>query len=69
IALAELYHPFIEINPGGLVNIVFTQGFPLDDEGVERYEEKLANEQTQPSTIMETITLNPLANELTPQLR
>ncbi|HHY0497247.1 DNA repair protein [Vibrio parahaemolyticus] len=69
IALAELYHPFIEINPGGLVNIVFTQGFPLDDEGIERYEEKLAKEQAQPDTVFETITLNPLADEVNQQLR
>ncbi len=70
IALAELYHPFIEINPGGLVNIVFTQGFPLDDEGIERYEEKLAKEeQTQPSTVFEAITLNPLADEVNQQLK
>lgn len=70
IALAELYHPFIEVNPGGLVNIVFTQGFPLDDEGVERYEDKLAKqEQAQPDTVFETITLNPLANEVNQQLK
>nr|WP_309303742.1 TraB/VirB10 family protein [Vibrio parahaemolyticus] len=72
IALAEQYHPFIEINPGGLVNIVFTQGFPLDEEGIEQYEQQLAQEQasqTQSNSILETITLNPLANEVNQQLR
>lgn len=72
IALAELYHPFIEINPGGYVNIVFTQGFPLDDEGVEQYEQKIAQQQEQEAksgTIFETITLNPLASEVNQQLR
>lgn len=70
IALAELYHPFIEINPGGLVNIVFTQGFPLDEEGIERYEERRAIEaEPKPDTVFETITLNPLANEVNQQLK
>lgn len=72
IALAEQYHPFIEINPGGIVNIVFTQGFPLDDEGIEQYEETMAQEQAQQGQsngILETISLNPLANELNQQLR
>lgn len=72
IALAEQYHPFIEINPGGIVNIVFTQGFPLDDESIRQYEEQLAQEQTmqsQSNSILETIKLNPLANELNQQLR
>lgn len=72
IALAEQYHPFIEINPGGIVNIVFTQGFPLDDEGIEQYEQQLAQEQAtqgQSNGILETISLNPLANEVNQQLR
>lgn len=72
IALAEQYHPFIEINPGGLVNIVFTQGFPLDEESIEQYEQQLAQEQAsqaQSNSILETITLNPLANEVNQQLR
>ena len=72
IALAEQYHPFIEINPGGIVNIVFTQGFPLDEESIEQYEQQLAQEQasqTQSNSILETITLNPLANEVNQQLR
>ncbi len=69
IALAEQYHPFIEINPGGLVNIVFTQGFPLDDEGIERYEAAREKEEQKGSNgLLETITLNPLANELNQQM-
>ncbi|CAK3662860.1 hypothetical protein VCRA2125O80_890003 [Vibrio crassostreae] len=69
IALAELYHPFIEINPGGIVNIVFTQGFPLDDEeAIKRYVDHQAKEQAKPDTLLETITLNPLAAEVNQQL-
>ncbi len=72
IALAEQYHPFIEINPGGIVNIVFTQGFPLDNEGIAKYEETIAQEQAvqgQSNGILETISLNPLANKVNPLLR
>ncbi|CAK2971727.1 conjugal transfer pilus assembly protein TraB [Vibrio crassostreae] len=71
IALAELYHPFIEINPGGIVNIVFTKGFPLDDEeAIKRYVDHQTKEQEQakPDTLLETITLNPLAAEVNQQL-
>lgn len=69
IALAELYHPFIEINPGGIVNIVFTKGFPLDDEeAIKRYVDRQEKEQAKPDTLLETITLNPLAAEVNQQL-
>ncbi|CAH6988470.1 IncF plasmid conjugative transfer pilus assembly protein TraB [Vibrio chagasii] len=69
IALAELYHPFIEINPGGIVNIVFTKGFPLDDEeAIKRYVDHQTKEQAKPDTLLETITLNPLATEVNQQL-
>lgn len=69
IALAELYHPFIEINPGGIVNIVFTKGFPLDDEeAIKRYVDHQEKEQAKPDTLLETITLNPLAAEVNQQL-
>lgn len=69
IALAELYHPFIEINPGGVVNIVFTKGFPLDDEeAIKRYVDRQEKEQAKPDTLLETITLNPLAAEVNQQL-
>ncbi|WP_086775842.1 TraB/VirB10 family protein [Vibrio coralliirubri] len=69
IALAELYHPFIEISPGGIVNIVFTKGFPLDDEeAIKRYVDRQEKEQAKPDTLLETITLNPLAAEVNQQL-
>ncbi|MEZ8082814.1 TrbI/VirB10 family protein [Enterovibrio norvegicus] len=71
IALAELYHPFIEVNPGGYVNIVFTAGFPLDDEGIEKYEARLADdkEQGESNGLLETITLNPLAQQVNQTLQ
>lgn len=71
IALAELYHPFIEVNPGGYVNIVFTKGFPLDDEGIEQYESRIAQEQEngESNSLLETITLNPLAEQVNQTLQ
>ena len=45
IKLAELYHPIVEINPGGLVNIVFLKGFPLDPLLADEYEAKVNAEE------------------------
>lgn len=67
IKLAEQYHPFIELNPGNVVNIVFLKGFPLDAVGIAEYEAELAQQQSSMPTpaaqIIENIS-NPLLNHL-----
>ncbi|CAK1691337.1 hypothetical protein VCRA2112O188_920001 [Vibrio crassostreae] len=51
------------------MNIVFTKGFPLDDEeAIKRYVDHQEKEQAKPDTLLETITLNPLAAEVNQQL-
>ncbi|MFY2508879.1 TrbI/VirB10 family protein [Vibrio pectenicida] len=45
IKLAELYHPIVEINPGGVVNIVFLKGFPLDPLLADEYEAEVNAEE------------------------
>ncbi|GAB6264298.1 TraB/TrbI/VirB10 family type IV secretion system protein [Photobacterium sp. R1] len=67
VKLADQYHPFIELNPGNVVNIIFLKGFPLDAVGIAEYEQQLAQQQsnlpTPTAQIIENIT-NPLINQL-----
>jgi conjugal transfer pilus assembly protein TraB len=69
IALAEMYHPIVEINPGAIVNIVFLEGFPLDPLEAQKYEQEQiekATREAQSNTVLDVITntVNPLAEQL-----
>ena len=69
IGLAEMYHPIVEINPGGIVNVVFQTGFPLDPVEAEQYEQqqRLDENISQSNHVMEVISnvaTNPLATTL-----
>ncbi|WP_139686328.1 TraB/VirB10 family protein, partial [Vibrio tasmaniensis] len=83
IKLAELYHPIVEVNPGGIVNIVFLEGFPLDPLLADEYEARINEQREHVSSsnqILDVITnapalppttqtapINPLAQKITQQ--
>lgn len=69
IKLAEQYHPIIELKVGAIVNLVFLEGFPLDEDKIAEYEAQLYGNEPQnvAQSIMETYT-NPALALMTQQV-
>ena len=63
IKLAEQYHPIIELKVGAIVNLVFLEGFPLDEDKIAEYEQQLYGSEPQSvaQSVMATYTNPALA--------